>query len=359
MRITLKQMYDCYEKEDLAEIAKMHGLAGFQDLSKERLVEYVRSRVLDPAVMRSFFLYMTEDEINSLRAAAVSKDRAADASMDFTYAGAGGYVGFQSSGVVVLPDDVAAAFKKVDGKEFERERETKRRCLSYMNAAALIYGVCHIQAVEALYERNEGSKPAREEFLLMERDVPALRKTFALQGDFLMLPELAEGEYYRDLLEQQEDVAYYMPDRAFVEFAGENGFLPFQEEDEKLHAILMRLPGQQMGEAYGLCRELKDHLRCGEKPDEILQLLEENGFHMDADTRADLCEVLTAAIPNTRMLRLRGFTPAEIGEAKGKQNAKVVSLAERRRIRIAPGDPCPCGSGKRYRDCCGRKDTQN
>ena len=28
---------------------------------------------------------------------------------------------------------------------------------------------------------------------------------------------------------------------------------------------------------------------------------------------------------------------------------------QRKEIKVYPNDPCPCGSGKKYKQCCGRK----
>ena len=52
------------------------------------------------------------------------------------------------------------------------------------------------------------------------------------------------------------------------------------------------------------------------------------------------------------MLPLRGAMPSEA------ETLKIVdSSATRVRSgkKIYPNDPCPCGSGKKYKHCCGRK----
>ena len=34
---------------------------------------------------------------------------------------------------------------------------------------------------------------------------------------------------------------------------------------------------------------------------------------------------------------------------------KMKDLLKRAEQKIYPNDPCPCGSGKKYKQCCGRK----
>lgn len=67
--------------------------------------------------------------------------------------------------------------------------------------------------------------------------------------------------------------------------------------------------------------------------------------------------LLTAFRDNLRMWRLKGHAPAELAGGKlDAQEHNVVSLDEHRKSKVGRNDPCPCGSGKKYKNCCWRKD---
>ena len=38
-----------------------------------------------------------------------------------------------------------------------------------------------------------------------------------------------------------------------------------------------------------------------------------------------------------------------------KDDSSVRAPKKREEKKIYPNDPCPCGSGKKYKQCCGRK----
>ena len=38
-----------------------------------------------------------------------------------------------------------------------------------------------------------------------------------------------------------------------------------------------------------------------------------------------------------------------------KDDTSVRKPVQRKEIKVYPNDPCPCGSGKKYKQCCGRK----
>jgi len=42
-------------------------------------------------------------------------------------------------------------------------------------------------------------------------------------------------------------------------------------------------------------------------------------------------------------------------DAIEKENRKATSIKSGKRVKIGRNDPCPCGSGKKYKKCCMNK----
>ncbi len=84
-----------------------------------------------------------------------------------------------------------------------------------------------------------------------------------------------------------------------------------------------------------------------------------------------LTKIIEEAAKHIRIWDNRGFTEKELedmaGEAQKRQACRVLvdfgeeSAGNHKVIpfpgekKIYPNDPCPCGSGKKYKYCCGRK----
>ena len=65
-------------------------------------------------------------------------------------------------------------------------------------------------------------------------------------------------------------------------------------------------------------------------------------------------EVLTRKLPEVVVItpsELRNLQMGRAGASAG--NAKPLTPAQRRAEKVGPNDPCPCGSGKKYKKCCG------
>jgi uncharacterized protein YecA (UPF0149 family) len=79
---------------------------------------------------------------------------------------------------------------------------------------------------------------------------------------------------------------------------------------------------------------------------------------MEDTEKAKVLFMLTASFNNsTRMWRLKGYTPDELSanEDGVKNMGKVIPFG-RHEQKAGRNDPCPCGSGKKYKKCCLKKD---
>ncbi|WP_367752776.1 SEC-C metal-binding domain-containing protein [Ammoniphilus sp. 3BR4] len=72
-----------------------------------------------------------------------------------------------------------------------------------------------------------------------------------------------------------------------------------------------------------------------------------------------LVDRLVALMNNTRQWILKGYTPKELASRERKSlrplpedGGKVIDF--RTKQKVGRNDPCPCGSGKKFKKCCGR-----
>ena len=89
------------------------------------------------------------------------------------------------------------------------------------------------------------------------------------------------------------------------------------------------------------------------------------GFPGDlAEAETLMCEshrVAAETVTASRIARARRSNPAgwrAIGKASARTNGLPEPVAmpapERHQAHVGRNDPCPCGSGRKYKQCCGR-----
>ena len=80
----------------------------------------------------------------------------------------------------------------------------------------------------------------------------------------------------------------------------------------------------------------------------IVELLEKRGavFMQGAKSSEELITAVADVYNSTPLWTLKGTTALELEE-----RSKTIIRTEKK---VGRNDPCPCGSGKKYKKCCGR-----
>ncbi|MBQ6892711.1 MAG: SEC-C domain-containing protein [Clostridia bacterium] len=80
---------------------------------------------------------------------------------------------------------------------------------------------------------------------------------------------------------------------------------------------------------------------------------------MSADIQATALRRVLGAVPRSEapIVRKQVAKPLIEGFAGGKMPQKKVPV--RKTEKVGRNDPCPCGSGKKYKKCCGAGDNSS
>ena len=105
---------------------------------------------------------------------------------------------------------------------------------------------------------------------------------------------------------------------------------------------------------------------------DIMEEFKESGIVFESEYQTEkFASIMTEVNNNTRMIDFRGYTPNEINRSSVQNIAPVAPAMQsfvpmgnvptnnminmQPKKKVYPNDPCPCGSGKKYKKCCGRK----
>jgi hypothetical protein len=118
----------------------------------------------------------------------------------------------------------------------------------------------------------------------------------------------------------------------------------------------MMPPGVKLPPGFGV-KQLKDLMSSpqGKIMSDFLLFCREKGFDVSEGMLDDpKTQDLQNEWKSTPREALDGKTPAEMMEENPALMPGKVETYRRKEQRIGRNDPCPCGSGKKYKKCCGR-----
>ncbi|MBR2973504.1 MAG: SEC-C domain-containing protein, partial [Clostridia bacterium] len=71
---------------------------------------------------------------------------------------------------------------------------------------------------------------------------------------------------------------------------------------------------------------------------------------MISNIKTDTVKMLMRIQPGAKTERKQVAKPIEASHGEGNPESKTVKVGEK----VGRNDPCPCGSGKKYKKCCGQ-----
>lgn len=349
-----------YEQEDLVFLAEDLGLSGAEEQDKQELAGRIAGELLKPEVMEKEFLRLNEWEFQAFEKAMkkglfyVEENEWAD----LEWASDLGYLAVYDDGYAEVPAEVSDVFGKILTPEFRALQEKRSWLSACLVMVEYLYGTAPARVVYRMYRRRRECRVSFEEFMELFQSVPEEENLCVLDGDRISLQALLEEEeIYRMLLEYQGDREFYIPSEEEIVDCTYNGYPSQLPVYRKIRQLLEQELGmsEELAEAY-LC-EIYRVYYTGGLMSEAMEQLNKNGVIFETKDQArEMAELLMEAYSKTRKVQLCGHAPEE--EESGPRFPGVfqndMSGREEKSKKIYPNDPCPCGSGKKYKKCCGR-----
>lgn len=162
----------------------------------------------------------------------------------------------------------------------------------------------------------------------------------------------------REILEQQEmrpTLDFYpFTKKEFIR-AGEEGYVERTPSYKKVAALLMKECSLSKKEADLWTEECQSMFKQGYIPNEVVKILSENIEFKTMESAKKVIDELMTFYNNTKQWFLKGYAPSEIKPRKHTEtptrNNNVINFESGQKV--GRNDPCPCGSGKKFKKCCG------
>lgn len=358
-----------YEKEDLDELAENLNVSG-TDLKKSELVEKISAELLKPEVMKKNFLMADEWQFQAFEDALKKNlfyvpDKEWD---ELEWASDIGYLAVFDDGFAEVPKEVKAVYDQISTPEFQVLQKRTSWLNSCMIMFGYLYAVAPVKILYKMYRSRKECKVSHEEFYELFHSVPEEMNICTICEDKVVMKEILEDkELYSQIQDSQLGREFYIPSEDEITDYVKNGYPSKDPVYKDLYEFLVSQMEMDpdLVEGY-LCVIYRIYYTGGYMP-EVMEVLNDNGvtFQTKEQARA-FAELLGKAYKNTRRIELCGHTPDE-NVSSTYSNSSVIpgtwnagktvhneGMTVEKNKKIYPNDPCPCGSGKKYKKCCGR-----
>lgn len=399
----LREYLEEHTRDELLDYARSIELKKCTGLRKAELIERIVTDFCTEHMLRSRLSCLTKEEMNLFRKACdgpqdISANEVID-SMQLSMYWLGGFE--EATDRFVVFEEIVQAFAAIDDEAFRREQNKKGWMIKCIRFFMNYYGIAPIEVIYKLYRLKV--KDTIDEMINMLWEIPIdiaesclfpmerlgmqnwpkEDPIYSSRGLFIHL-SILENHEFNSLLDEQADKSFYIPSAQQLDEICCRGYEASALAYKKLEKYFIKELNMPYEHATTWCLQVWANSMDGESPAAIINKMTEAGIEFHGEKQmGELVDLLMDAHNNTRMIENRGHKPIELsgsgfsggmptivpGSSKAAELLResvpylnkmgiLVDLdgnAVKVEKKIYPNDPCPCGSGKKYKKCCGRK----
>ncbi|MFR5642054.1 MAG: SEC-C metal-binding domain-containing protein [Clostridium paraputrificum] len=338
-------------KPTLTDIAKRLDIKGYSKLGKDGLVNLVSAYITDN--IDNILCELSYKELNLLKE--LAKEDLVEYSFSIDNLNLIG--GLSSLGVLfklsikdsyylVVPSDIKEGINSLtSSKKYISNLKERSEGINLIDGLMTHYGLLLGGELYSIITNKE-SKVFKEENLdfylnYIFRSYEAFTEGNALIHPFLFSPE----DVYEELRVRQT-IQYNFSNEDFFVSLGRDFKDTWGEEVLELKNILSKTKLKK-SDIDSLISQLIFYIKNDMDTQIIVELLTSYSLNLSDKALADsIVNSFSKIFNNTPIWSLKGLTPSE---STARQKTTIIKDKE-------PGrnEPCPCGSGKKYKKCCGR-----
>lgn len=257
------------------------------------------------------------------------------------------YNGYTLNEFLEKTDEVVEERVRAREEKLAQEIESMSLLEKYIIALTNLYGRVTKEKVAEVYNRQNKEQTTAEEVSNILNNPPEVLSEnliFSEWGEFLTEDLVLFEDSYETLKKKQQGKPHYIPTQNQLFKYLDHYYVDYPKEfDELVEYLEVNIYEDEPNKAEIIAEDMHLAMAMGDGVEGAFSEFNRDGFIFEDEEEIDrLVERVTHLNNHTRIRENNGFTPYELREIKN----------------IGRNDPCYCGSGKKYKKCCLKKDQR-
>lgn len=360
----LRKCLSFYTKQQLVDIAFEHGEYISMSKIKSTIIDILEGLLISKIENDSLYFKISEREMIArfIQDGGMADD---DLEQTITLRGLGYIYWFYHDNhfYAVCPDEIASGFMASYEGDNEYTINRNNKISDYINALQHIYGVFEIEQLLIVWNKYNKDKLDILEAYDFLNIVGRRQNYFWWDPPYIISDYFMHDGEYEEYLSNRSPVDYYIPSKDELEYYMENEF----DEENIYYKKMMKFlkKGGQLDHRAldNISVSIEVSCTLDGSLQHIVDEMTDEGFIFDSvDEVNEFAQLHMNLNNNTRKWAIKGHKPVELTREKNKsvkrdKKDNVIPFPQPGSIRskkIGRNELCPCGSGKKYKFCCGR-----
>lgn len=357
-------LFSCLEsrtKKALLDIGKELGMKNISALKKDELVFEIEKAILsflksspkahleeliskDKKTTDTILKHFSENNLVPFSKCNSISEKAIRSGLVFSY-------NKDNEVYLIMPEEIKKQVLASDNYNKEQFKDFVKGIIS-------LYGAYSLNSLVAFYNGETEEEISAEQ---AEKDIKSL-KTISIKNGFIFDKVFAKENKKKleEMLSKLKQGSFYKA--SFNEIMKHKDELYYGETAELTHLVRFAteyVTGSKIAAEKIVAEIVSKHRRCTSYSIEsYTDIFKENGYGFkNLGVESKVVTLLTLALGTVRMWAYCGYTSIEVKKLKLSEmsknksiNVKIPFISEK----IGRNDPCPCGSGLKYKKCCGK-----
>lgn len=349
-----------YGKKELEQIAKLYGIKGAYKLKKAELVEAIIKAI--PQEMENILPMLDKQDIERLEEVIQGEKTVSEEELtnyynllelelvqtkesDKTY-------------TLKVAELVKQSYQNVDKQSLMEKIEKNMLLREYVISILNLYGIVTVEWATRLYNKYHTEAIKQTELTaFVKKDMRLTCQCKIMDGYIVEETVYAlDKKNFQDFLAVMEQREYFVPTQEQLECMAVEGYYEENAQTTRLKQYIRNqfVVSEETIEAAVVAITMIARVDCDKTGKTIELMLDELaglGFEFkDLAQVNELIKYIIGVVNTTRKWVNKGFTMQEISpydfDATTGQKVK--------KLDVGRNEPCPCGSSKKYKKCCGK-----
>ncbi|MFD1174046.1 SEC-C metal-binding domain-containing protein [Oceanobacillus picturae] len=361
---SLKEGLSRYKKNELDNIRRHSQLKGISNLRKEELISFYQEKI--PELLETTCLRFDEERFGLLVKIARKGGSISAPDLEIEqiiYLRATGlvYSGiYQGEKILSLPEELVAPILKLnDNLQVRSIVKRNTDWIKLTRGLLYYYGTLSVTQLEKMLETYTKEQLDLKDYFEVIYEANVYQEEMYSDREGFSHWRVINPKKVKLEHKLRNNLQFFPYTKEQLLRAGEPDYLERNQSYMQLVQYLTRNYEMDKEEADEIVEECVYATLIGDELGEVINYLNKVIELESMESVQQLTDYVVNLMNNTKQWFLKGFSPIEIREkseselhplVKAKKNSPIPTENKK----VGRNDTCPCGSGKKYKKCCGR-----
>ena len=354
-----------YSKDDLNAIRRRLEIKGASQLKKGELIDLLSIKI--PLSLEKICMYLDQERFNLIKKLVhhggyMEVPKLTANQLNYFFSIGIIFTGtFQGKKVITIPEELGQnPFIRDNHKPLITISRRNTEWIKLTQGLLYYYGTLTLTELHDLLEKYMNEPIRLSDYLSVINHAISYYEQIRLDQFGFSNSRVFDSEKVKDEHKTRKDLAFFPFSKEQLLRAGEPGYI--ERNDSYLQFVHFLTQNYEISrqEADGMVEECVYATNIGESPNHILQFLQSRLEFENIEMVKACMDKVVNLMNNTKQWFLKGYSPKELSAAYEQQSLQPFSNPKQNiidfatRQKVGRNDPCPCGSNKKYKKCCGR-----